>query len=679
MRGGSIPHARSKFESKVRKVIGGGEMRNWARDNGMYRGGGSYSDALKLLVDASGTEPGRVLSGCYTVRSARAALFLPCELQVPVTKEDLVMKNFNNSATAGPLYRSFGIKGKCGLKESLEDFAWECLDGYASGGSAEECLPFVAARVGYRTKLLDLESAFKKLTAGKPLGRCVMMLDAHEQAFSSALYNVLSRATHEMRYFMRSGFRNTSIRASSDWARLWEEVRQAKVIVELDWKKFDRERPVEDIRFMIDVIISCFKPKNRYEERLLDAHRIMLNRSLVDRLFVTDDGGVFGIDGMVPSGSLWTGWLDTALNLLYMKSALAHLGLSEHMAYPKCAGDDNLTLFTEDVPDHHLNELRSVLNEWFRAGIEDEDWFIHRPPFHVTRVQAVFPIGVDLSKGTSSLLDQAVWIPVGEEMVIDQAAGLSHRWKYVFEGKPKFLGCYWEENGNPIRPAHVNAEKLLWPEGVHKTIDDYEAAVVSMVVDNPFNHHNVNHMMHRYCIIQQVRRLSVAGISVNHILALSHIRSKGGEEVPLPMIASWRRMEGWCDMENLPELKLHIEHFRSFVSGVSSLYARKPSGGLDAWRFMDMIRGNVELAEGQFGNDLMEWASFLREHPVTKYLKPTRGLRPRTWGAPAVGEALERFTLLMKAVKEMGSRAPFKDSESYANWISDRIRRSNQM
>lgn len=132
---------------------------------------------------------------------------------------------------------------------------------------------------------------------------------------------------------------------------------------------------------------------------------------------------------------------------------------------------------------------------------------IHRPPYDVSRVQATFPPGIDLSQGTSHMLDKAIWVPIDGDMVIDEAVGLSHRWKYVFEGRPKFLSCYWEANGNPIRPSHINTEKLLWPEGIHEDIDDYLAAVISMVVDNPLNHHNVNHMMHRFCIIQQVKGL----------------------------------------------------------------------------------------------------------------------------------------------------------------------------
>nr|UPO63389.1 RNA-dependent RNA polymerase [Cucumis melo amalgavirus 1] len=671
VKGGAIPTARSKFEAKVRKVIGGGELRNWKVDSRMYRGGGNFIDALRLLVDARQADPGRTLRGCFTVDGARSQLRLPCGLPVPRGPESVRVKNFNNDATAGPALRAFGVRGKAGLRPMLEQFAWSCLDAFARGGTAEFCLPFVSARVGYRTKLMSEKDAFEKFSQGKPLGRCVMMLDAHEQVFSSALYNVLSEVTHLARRTPESGFRNTIIRASSDWAALWEEVRAASVIVELDWKKFDRERAADDIQFMIDVIISCFQPHDDYERRLLEAHRIMLERSLILRPFITDDGGIFTIDGMVPSGSLWTGWLDTALNILYIRSVLNYLCFREKEAIPKCAGDDNLTLFYCDASDNKLNAIRKFLNEWFLAGIEEEDFIIHRPPFHVSKVQATFLPGVDLSQGTSHILDQAQWVPFDGQMVIDQAAGLSHRWKYVFEGKPKFLSCYWDEVGLPIRPAHINLEKLLWPEGVHTSLDDYEAAVVSMVVDNPFNHHNVNHMMHRYCIIQQVKRVSVSGIKPEHVLSLSHFRSKDGEPVPFPMVAQWRRVDGWVDMEEIPLIREYIQIFKDFVAGVSSLYTRLPTGGLDAWRFMNIIRGEETLAQGQFGNDLSGWLDFLQEHPLTSYLKPTRSLRKRKFSDMASEGELEKARQLFRALDPERKERPFGTVETYADWISD--------
>lgn len=200
LEGGAIPHARSKWEAMMRKVIGGGEIRNWAVDSSYYRGGGNLSDALRLLIDASEKRPGTSLREQLPIDEARRHLLLPSGLPVPVGRAAVSIKNFNHEATAGPSLRAFGIKRKWGLKEELEDFAWECYSRYADRAPADESLPFVAARVGYRTKLVTQTDAVRKVTAWEPIGRCLMMFDAHEQAFSSPLYNVLSNISHMYRF-----------------------------------------------------------------------------------------------------------------------------------------------------------------------------------------------------------------------------------------------------------------------------------------------------------------------------------------------------------------------------------------------------------------------------------------------------------------------------------------------
>ncbi|DAZ91041.1 TPA_asm: fusion protein [Papaver bracteatum amalgavirus 1] len=668
--GSAIPHARSKFEAGVRKVIGGGEMRDWETDSGKYRGGGHFHDAVKLLAGASSVPPGRVLSQCFSVRTARECLQLPNGLRVPDGPECCRMNHFNDDATAGPFLRAFDVKKKYGLKKILEDFAWMCYDDFAGGIPAEGCLPFVTGRIGYRTKLMPLEEAAKKISQEKALGRCVMMLDAFEQAFSSPLYNELSKYTAANRFERASPFRNAVVRASTDWIEFWKEVRLSQVIIELDWKKFDRERPREDILFMIEVILSCFEARSERERSLLRAYGLMLRRALVERILITDDGGIIAIDGMVPSGSLWTGWLDTALNALYINGVLRYLGILPTEASPKCAGDDNLTLFSRDPGDGVLLRVRDLLNDWFRAGIEEEEFLIHRPPFYVTKVQARFPPDLNLSWGTSRILDRAVWVEFQGECPVGVEPGWSHRWKYVFEGRPKFLGCYWLENGSPIRPAHINSEKLLFPEGIHKRLDDYEAAVISMVVDNPFNQHNVNHMMHRFCIIQQVKRLRPLELDPVEILWFAKIRGDGDEEVPFPMVGSWRRSRGYVKMEELEHVGRYMRDFDAFKEGVSLLYSRAAVGGLDAWRFLDILRGESGLGSGQYGNDMEGWLSYLEHNPLSKYLRPIRQFRRGEAEVVAEQAVVDRVRHAFTALRGVFFSDVTRNPEAFARWVT---------
>lgn len=642
----------------------------------MFRGGGNVSDALLLLGQAIDDPPGMFLRDLFSVEFARMALSLPQGLEVPDGEDCCRMRNFNNDATAGPFLRAFGIRSKFGLRSVLEREMWQFYDGFGCGRLTAEQMPFFAARVGFRSKLMEEGKAWEKVAAGAPLGRAVMMMDALEQAASSPLYNVLAKWTFGHRLEGDCGFKNSVVKVSSDWGVIWKEVREAKVVVELDWAKFDRERPAEDIEFMIDVVTSCFEARNVRQERLLEGYKLMMRRALVERLMVLDEGGVFGIEGMVPSGSLWTGWLDTALNILYIRGACVEAGYGPDFFRTMCAGDDNLTLFRIDNGDKDLLRFRDLLNSWFRAGIKDEDFIIHRPPFHVSKLQACFPPGTDLSKGTSSIKVKAQWVEFHGEIVIDERAGLSHRWEYNFKGKPKFLSNFWLIDGQPIRPTADNLEKLLWPEGIHKDFDDYQTALMAMVVDNPWNHHNVNHMMMRFVILQQLRRVCVVRGSADDVCFFSALREKEGGEVPFPMVAPWRRSSGHRRMEDYEEVRHWIEDFTAFVQGVTSLYSRACEGGLDAWQFMQIIRGESHVGEGQYGNDLTRWLNFIRDNPCTKYLKSVRGFRPRSQEAALEQEEMMRACNAFGALREHLARMRIKSSEDFALFVSSRLRGS---
>ncbi|DAZ91047.1 TPA_asm: fusion protein [Phalaenopsis equestris amalgavirus 2] len=666
-----IPVARSKWEAGVRKVIGGGEMIDWESDSSKYRGGGCFADAMRLLADANEEPPGRLLRNHYTLPTARRALLLPDDLTVPDSKNSCFMKNFNNDATSGPLLFSFGCKFKAGLSQMLSDVMWSIYNDYANELIDDSGLPFFCGRIGFRTKLIPISEALEKLRDGKAIGRCVIMMDALEQAASSPLYNVLVKVAHEQIGDPLSGFRNTVVRASTDWMKLWDEIRKAAVVVELDWKKFDRERPAEDILFIVDVIISCFRPRTPREERLLRAYAICMRRALVQRHFITDAGMVIEMDGMVPSGTLWTGFIDTALNILYISSALLDMGFSISRALPKCCGDDNLTLFFEDPGDLIIRKLRTKLNSYFRAGIEEEDFIITRPPYHVTTEQAWFPVELNLSSGTSKYLDQATWIEFDDDVIVDESIGRSHRWRYNFFRKPKFLSCYWLPSGLPIRPAKDNLEKLLFPEAIHDSIDEYEAAILGMVVDNPFNHHNVNHLKHRYLIIQQIKRQAVLGIDPYHIMKFCKIRSVDGEAIPFPDVAVWRRQNEYLNLDNYAPLRRHVSLFNDFVAGVTSLYSRAATGGLDAYKFIDLVRGDVTLGEGQWGNDVKAWLKFIQEHPITKYLKKTKRYRGGRTEKAVENKDIDKGQEALVTYCEKLRRGEFKTTEDYSLWLAN--------
>ncbi|DAZ91035.1 polyprotein [Ophrys amalgavirus 1] len=665
-----IPVSRSVWEAGVRRIIGGGELLDWKDANNMYRGGGNIFDAIRILAHADCSSPFTTLRSVLSLERAREVLCLKGGFEVPDGPAAVLMKNFNDDATAGPTLRAYGVKRKYGLKEAIEQFVWSWYDRVGNGEFEVDRLPFLLSRIGYRSKLLEAGAAFEKIAKDEPIGRAVMMLDAVEQSFNSPLYNVLCPLLVKLHKDENSGWRNFLIRASSDWGHLWKEVKAAKCIVELDWSKFDRERPDDDISFFIDIICSCFNPKSEREKRLLSGYRRMLQVSLLHKFLMLDDGGCFQFRGMIPSGSLWTGVAGTGLNILYITCALERLGFDKALFSPKCAGDDNLTLFKRKVKKAELSKLRITLNEMFRAGIKDEDFFIHYPPFHVTTEQAVFPPDVDLKLGTSRVLDKADWVRFEGELDINEREGKSHRWRYNFFKKPKFLANFFLPDGRCIRPAKDNLEKLLWPEGLHKDIEDYEAALMSMVVDNPWNHHNVNHLMHRYCIVQQIKRQSF-DLPAEDILVLAGLKEVVNGAVAFPMIGYWRRQEAKVEMEQVPELRPYLQVFNSFVSNVSTLYSRAAQGGIDAWQFMEIIRGERSLGSGQYGNDITAWCSFLGAHPFSRELRPARRYRVESSKVYPSEDAAAGFRRMVTALEVFCLTGNVKGGREFANFVGN--------
>lgn len=672
----SIATSRSSWEVGIRRIIGGGEMLNFRADNNKYRGGGNLHDALLLIGSADDVTPFSTLSSFLSVGGAREVLRLPTGLRVPDGAECCVMKQFNDDATAGPLLRAFGVNKKYGLKRAIEAHVWQLYDRVGNGELKPEQMPVMLARVGYRSKLLAKEKALEKIASVQPLGRAVMMLDATEQCFSSPLFNIISSHVTALHNDPLSGWRNYLVRASSAWGNLWEEIRNSRTIVELDWSKFDRDRPAEDIQLFVDVICSCFQPTTLREERLLAGYKIMMQNALVNRVMVLDNGSYFTLEGMVPSGSLWTGICDTALNIMYITVALRELGFDDSSFSPKCAGDDNLTCFRQKHSQSTMERLRLSLNKNFRANIDVKDFIVHYAPYHVTTEQACFKPGTDLSKGTSKMLDKAEWIPFEGACPINQQAGRSHRWRYNFGGKPKFLANFFLSDGRSIRPAHDNLEKLMWPEGIHKGVEDYQAAVLAMVVDNPFNHHNVNHMMHRYLISEQIRIQSF-DIDAGIVMELAAERPGEGGIVPFPEIGFYRRGEGYVDIEAEPEFMPLLHDFRQFVASVSTLYTRRAEGGIDAWRFMDIIRGEHSIGAGQFGNDLQEWCKFLGENPLTKSLRKARRFKPIKEAPEADTETLAKveraFKWVVSLCEENLPMTPLFMANSVSNLLMEKL------
>jgi hypothetical protein len=109
-----------------------------------------------------------------------------------------------------------------------------------------------------------------------------------------------------------------------------------------------------------------------------------------------------------------------------------------------------------------------------------------------------FRRNLELSKGRKLTFDEK-WENLEAEPGQGGSTGMTHRWSYQFDGRPKFLSNYFKKSGDivtTLRPTREVVERLLKPERLVKDIDDHFGRISSAIVDNLNNRHVVNHMMH---------------------------------------------------------------------------------------------------------------------------------------------------------------------------------------
>jgi len=490
-------------------------------------------------------------------------------------------------------------------------------------------LPPIATRLAYRTKLRTEEEVAEKALAGDAQGRGVACVDAVEQLLSAPAYNSLKPQILELVNDVSHPFKHSVVKMSKKWAELGAVVADAYECIEADWGKFDVNRPDEDLEFFADVICSLFICKTDREYRIVAGFRQAILNGLVFKWFVTEGGGVWRFVDGVPSGSLWTSFLDTFLNTLYVRDALLASGIDGMVTAYWCGGDDLLIVLHSAVPVDCLSRFVKHLNEMFGACIRPEG-LVHltQRPFLVTKSQALFPIGTDLSAGTSKLLHLATWKEFVGKMIIDDGAGRSHRWKYNFAKRPKFLGCYWTTDLFPIKPTDVVLRKGLLPEGIHRSVDDYMTWIVSAIVDNPFNSHLFNHLCHRWIIANHLREMEGLGIPAWFTLGALRIRQAGlGDIVPFPNMLQYRRsaLKGYQRVDG-PELVWKSE-LSSFHQRILALYMRDEAGGFAPWALRRIIDHGTFVGPDEWAVDMNAFIRLFLEHPATSSLKAVKRLR----------------------------------------------------
>jgi len=469
----------------------------------------------------------------------------------------------------------------------------------------------------------------EKTLEGKAVGRGVACVDAMEAVMSAPLYNAFKEPIRNLVDNVEHPFKHTVAKMSSKWSEMGAVVKDAYECIEADWSQFDINRPNEDIEFFCDVLCSSVMCRDIDEQRILEGFNVAMKNGLIHKIFITEGGGVWAFKDGVPSGSLWTSLLDTFLNTLYVHDAMRVSGLSFYTRLYWCGGDDLLILLHSEPSEDSVRGFKAHLNSAFNANIREDSFIRHRgKSYLVTKSQAIFPIGVDLKKGTSKILDQAKWVEFEGKMDIDDSQGKSHRWKYNFKGRPKFLGCYWDTDLFPIKETDKVLQGGLHPEGVHSDVEDYMEWIISALIDNPFNSHLFNHLSHRWIIANHVKEMSGLGFPNRFIYkCMTRKQSKVSDLIPFPEFIPYRRsaMPGYQPVTGI-EL-MWVRQLKDLQTKAIALYMRNERGGFSFDILQRIVAGRSSLNENEWGADVQEFLALYLEHPATASLKSARRFR----------------------------------------------------
>lgn len=594
------------------------------------RAGGCLLDAALRLATTPPPMAYRPLRNAYTVDEAWEALGLKDELNFQLDEGGFTPSAINWTATAGPVLAAGGILWKEGLSPVLISTCLSIVeklrvsDGRLAGGM------LFTSRIGYRTKLLEKEEVISRLKEGKPHARAIFMVDALEQFISNPIMEVLNNYVFVKRLEKGCPFKNKIVRASADWKVLGERIDQYPVALTGDWSSFDLQRNGDDLMFVLEVFVKRFSTdtdiKRSFTNFLLNSYR----NSFIKHSLVVGDDTVIEYEGGVPSGCSFTSLADTALNALYLRYAIVASGISAETCEFWCNGDDFVVL-THIEDDTLLRNVEKILNDTFTGGITE--FTIHKGRKKAVWVQATFPPGTDLSKGTRHLLGEAFWREVDSSLEIDDEKGLSHRIHLDIKGAVKFNGYYWGPEDVSVRDTHAVLLRLMHPEGIDKSVGDYLRRCLSFAGDNCFNDNVINKIVFRVYGGLKILSMEAQGINADLMLKLACFNYEEGELYPFGDVFWFRRVPEKVELMDDPVYVLAHTITMRYVSVLIKHSMSPPHGEAADYLIRDMINRGARWVAGRVGSPTFEvikesLSSCLRTLGVGELLHRKHKLKP---------------------------------------------------
>jgi hypothetical protein len=508
VRGRSSFCKRNAFMESSILRMGGSVRKNLNRFKNHVRYGGGLNDAHRYLSEYDKNYDAQAFRNLSTRRFARFLGIRRGMGRVLGLDEVLSSVKINLDANPGPSYKVAGYEKKLDAINTSVRAAELVVDQLAEGLDPAPPLYSLAGR----PKLTTMKKALEKLRGGRPVGRAVMMADAHETLLASRFSQPMLQWAKESQKVIMLGYN----KYAGDVTRLTSELVKYNTYLTIDFSRFDSTVSSRLIHKGFNVIANFFGLTDENPEGKLLR---WLESQFTNSVLVTKDGVLFQKSGGVPSGSALTSLVDSLCSAYVMWTIMEGMKQDGQISgYDlRTYGDDVLLSVHYRGPDHARRKKGRALagmvsayaETYFGMSVSAEDtrvccnlfvqYAVPNVPGHILDRSSVYMRAYHRQQ--EKLLGRRLtfnekWMLVQTEPKGPFVGGTTHRWTYVFWDSPDFLSYYFHENGSMIRPTSEVIDRILNPESPVMTLDAHINHLMSALVENANNDHTINHVMH---------------------------------------------------------------------------------------------------------------------------------------------------------------------------------------
>jgi len=518
LRGHDAGHGRSSY-CKVNQFmlstlynLGGSETYSIKQRMSSMRYGGGREDSIVYLKKYNNSFYNKDVSFSMSARRMIKVMGLSGETLVPLSLEQVRLgTDLNLSANPGPQYKAVGGKTKLDCYDLIFEVAKFT---YAALGRGETP-PFPVYGLSGRAKFLTRRSKILKELDDKAVGRAVWMADAHEPILAGVFTLPLLELFKKIESVIALGYN----KFGPDSPRMKDRFERYDTWICGDISSLDANclNALIDRAFLIIKILFNLTDSSK-EGRLL----LWLQAQYKYTRLAMPDSQVICKPGGGPSGSGFISIINSlVVSICYIEAITSIYGGRRTIKWDLIVYGDNsvfgfYTHYTNDdlrrkAGERLVTRLADFLSERYNLKLNPLESRV-AAHFLVRYGQPIVPEALrDFSSDAIRIYRAQKEIQLGRKLRLDEKVkilpscpegpaigGNTHRWTYVFKDSVVFLSYSWLEGGQMIRPTAEVIDRLLHPERNVSLIEQHETRMRSALVENQYNQHTVNRLMHYF-------------------------------------------------------------------------------------------------------------------------------------------------------------------------------------